>query len=293
MAKPVTLLDVLRDGFRPGPPDEAKARRLFALRALLAPKVAVAWARHIAHVHESVGAPPPPARVLGKPLRSYLKGGWSPKRRLEALLDHSRRESALLSAQTARALLAGEVFELACLAARKSSLYRLELAASFVQSTQREGEWVISLTRQGDDFPLTKLTLSLSGEADGALVIGGLQGPQAGRKRAVIDATRELHGLRPKDAALLGARALARAMGGLIVLAVGDASHVLRRLQDVDKLSGYDAYWRERGANDDPAFGFRFPALESDSGTDGRTRMKAAIIEGVEAFVARAMTGRT
>lgn len=292
MAKAVTLLDVLRDGFLPGPPDEIKARRVFALRALMAPKVAVAWANHIVNLHDSVGAPPPPARVLGKPLRSYLKSGWSPKRRLTALLDHSRRASALLSAETVRALLAGEVFELASLAARKSSVYRLELAASFVQSTQREGEWALNLTKQGDDFPLTKLTFSLSDEAGGALVIGGLQGPQTGRKRAVIDATRELHGLRPKDSALLGVRSLARAMGGLSVLAVGDASHVLRRMQDVDKLSAYDSYWRERGAADDPAFGFRFPALENDTGTDGRARMKAAIVEGAEAFVARAMTGR-
>ena len=289
MGKSLTFVDLLRGGFRAAAPGEAKARRLFALRAFMAPAVAVEWANHLAQTHASVGAPSPPARVLAKPLRSYLKGGWKPRRRLQALLDHSRRASAFLLPDAARGLLAGDVFPLARLEARKSSVYRLDLSASFVQSTQREGEWVITLAKQGEDFLLTKLTFSLSGEAGGSLVIGGLQGPEFGRKRAVIDATRELHGLRPKDAALLAVRALARAMGGLTVLAVDDASHVLLRLQDEGKFSGYDAYWRERGAAEDPAFGFRFPPLEREAGTDGRARMKATIVDGVEAFVARAM----
>ena len=60
LAKSLTLVDLLREGLRPGPPEEAKARRLFALRALMAPAVAVEWANHLADVHARVGAPPPP-----------------------------------------------------------------------------------------------------------------------------------------------------------------------------------------------------------------------------------------
>src|SRR5208337_1548071 len=49
--------------------------------------------------------------------------------------------------------------------------------------------------------------------------------------------------LRPKDATLLVARALAEGLRGADVHAVGDALHVHRTLKDDPKLASYDAYW--------------------------------------------------
>jgi len=76
------------------------------------------------------------------------------------------------------------------------------IIATIVQ-TQREGECTLRLVREGSPTLVSRLTFNFS-IVDGrlALAVGGLQGPKAGHKHEVIDATRDLHGLRPKDATL-------------------------------------------------------------------------------------------
>ena len=63
-----------------------KAMRMFLGRSLLAPVVAWRWHGRLNELHRRHDAPPPPARGLSKPLRSYLDSTWGPRRRLEALL---------------------------------------------------------------------------------------------------------------------------------------------------------------------------------------------------------------
>ena len=233
-----------------------------------------------------MGATPPTPRVLSKPLRSYLRAGWTAKQRHTALRLDAAAAAQSLAPRTLSALLSGESFALCQLAGRKGANFQLAFCASFVVHTQREGEWALTLFKIGDPTPLARLTFNLAADEEAQPVIGGLQGPQGGLKRAVIEATRALHGLRPKDAVLLAMRALARALGAGAVLAVSDANHVLERLRDTDKHSDYCAYWRERGASEDAAFGFRFPRVDPKCDSDGRGRMKAAIVASVEAFVA-------
>ena len=110
----------------------------------------------------------------------------------------------------------------------------------------------------------------------------------------MIDATRELHGLRPKDAVLLAARALAAAVGAQSVHAVSDANHVLKRLQDIAKFSGYDDYWIERGGAPGGPYGFILEALEDPgAGAKRRDDIKAAIVEGVNVFARDHRRGAT
>ena len=124
-------------------------------------------------------------------------------------------------------------------------------------------------------------------EGEPAVVVGGLQGPASAYKREIIDATRDLYGLRPKDAALLAARAFARALGFNVLHAVCDANHVLGRLQDTAKFSRYDDYWLERGGERGGPFGFVFGPLEATAPSgDRRDATKAAVVAGMEAFVA-------
>ena len=279
------LIRIVARGLFSGSRDEAKAARLFGFRALLAPRTAFIWAGHVEANRAALGAPTTPARVLGKPLRSYLMRGLSPTDRLDALLRHGRAAERLLGSEALAGLIAGEGFTIARLEARKGSVYRLELAPSDKHTTQREGEWVFAISKVGDDALLAKLTLALAGPA-GSPVVGGLQGPQSGHKRKVIEATRELHGLRPKDATVLAVRAFARALGCEPVHAVKDANHVLAEAQGGQKFSSYDAYWLERGAEPDAAFGFRFAPLRGEADGDARGRLKRRIVEGVEAFVA-------
>ena len=128
---------------------------------------------------------------------------------------------------------------------------------------QREGELAIVVASQPVGRELCRLSLCFA-RVDGepAFVIGGLQGSASTFKRDVIAATRDLHGLRPKDAALLAARAMARALGFKPVHGICDANHVQRRLQDRAKFSRYDDYWTERGGNRSGPFGFVFAPLE-------------------------------
>jgi hypothetical protein len=259
-----------------------KAFRLLVLRAALAPNVALAWARRLRKAQRRHGLPEPPARMLMKPLRSYLTRDLRPRDRLEILVRHHDWMERTFSPAFLASYYLGEATTMARAPARKGAELTVALASSLTVSTQREGEIAFLLFDASAAILLARLTLTYWRGADGpALVIGGLQGP-AGEKRAVIEATRLLYGLRPKDAIVLAARAFARALG-LPLLAVDDARHILERLHGSTKQARHDAYWLERGAEPFPSLGFRFPVLQDETGGDARARTKSLIVREVAA----------
>jgi uncharacterized protein VirK/YbjX len=265
-----------------------RGMRRFWLRTLLAPRVAWRWRAHAHGLYREHGAAPPSSQVLLKPLHGYLRRGLNPATRLGVLADHYRWFGRLFVSDCLRSLCAGEPLELARLSGRKNTRFRLCLVNATTVQTPREGECTICLTRDGDPTPLSRLTFSL-GAFDGSLVlaIGGLQGPSPGHKREVIEATRDLHGLRPKDATLLAARAIAEGLSAVSVHAVRDALHVHKTLADHPKLSSYDNYWRERGAIAGGPLGFILPPLAAIAvSSKGREGMKFAVAEGARRFVA-------
>jgi uncharacterized protein len=266
-----------------------KAVRLYVLRSMLAPRVSARWTDFIRRYYRRAGASGPVARVLAKPLRSYLHRSFGPTQRLKSLVDHYHQMDEILSRDCVRALCRGESIAIARLNGRKDTHFTVSIAASVTLATQREGELVICIARDGGETKLSKLSLSFATvEGQRALVVGGIQGPQGGHKRDVIDATRELYGLRPKDAVLLAARALAAAAAAARAHAVSDANHVLNRLQDIQKFSGYDDYWLERGAKPGGPYGFILTALDgAEPGAKGRDKLKATIVQAVQSFAAR------
>ena len=264
-----------------------KAHRLYLLRSLLAPAVSARWSGFIRSFHRRAGATPPPARVLAKPLRNYVHRSFWPRRRLILLIEHYRWFEALFSPDFIRRFCSGEALPVVALAGRRGRDYGLYVVASVVAILQREGEIAIYLARGPDEPKLCRLSFCLA-EVDGrlAMIIGGMQGPLTAHKREVIDATRDLHGLRPKDAVFLAARAMAQAFSLESVHAVGDANHVLRRLQDKSKFSSYDDYWLERGGVAQGPYGFAFGALDpAPPSGDKREAVKTAIVEAMQAFV--------
>ncbi|MGO4870471.1 MAG: DUF535 family protein [Roseiarcus sp.] len=264
-----------------------KALRLYLLRSLLAPMVSLRWSRFIREFHRNVGAADPPARVLAKPLRNYVHRAFGPRRRFELLLKHYHWFDALFSRDFIRRICSGEALRVVALPGRKGSEYRLYVVASVVAILQREGELAIYLAKGVDEPKLCRLSLCFS-EVTGRLsiVVGGIQGPLAAHKRDVIDATRDLHGLRPKDAVFLATRAMAQALGVQDVHAVSDANHALHRLQDKAKFSSYDAYWFERGGHPGGPYGFVFGPLDPIAASgDKRNAIKIAIVEAMGAFV--------
>ena len=255
-------------------------------RSLLAPRVAATWREFLEAYHRRAGAPAPEARALAKPLRSYLHGRFGPRRRLSSLLDHYGHMDAYFHSAFIARLCAGEAIAIARLRGRRDRDYDLSLVSSIQLRTQREGELAIQIVGAHDGLALCRLSFAFA-EADGqpCLVIGGVQGPVAGNKRAIIDATRDLHGLRPKDAALLALRAFARRLGSGVVHAVSDANHVLSRLQDQAKHSSYDDYWVERGAQPGGPFGYQFGVLHSDAAAGAREKLKQDIVAAVDALL--------
>ncbi len=264
-----------------------KVERLVFWRSFLAPKVAARWREFIDGYYKRAGADGPGHRVFAKPLRSYMHRAFGPKQRLSALLAHYHWMDERFSPNFIRQLCLGDALDFAVLAGKKGAVFHLRLSASIVLATQREGELAIAIVRAADNFCLSRISFSFAPYKNGqALVIGGVQGPETGFKRDVIDATRNLYGLRPKDAVLLAVRAVAEEFAPCPVLAVSDANHILRRLQDVSKHSSYDEYWRERGALPGSPFGFVFGPLAAlaDLAT-ARERAKSEIIAGISALL--------
>ena len=192
-----------------------KAMRLYLLRSLLSPIVSTRWARFIRRYHGAFEAGPPPARVLLKPVRSYIHARLGPAGRLRRLARSLPTVSPALFATSACGASAP--------ASRSSSpRSRGERGASTAwRSPPRpafrcsaRGSWRSFSSNAASRSRSAKLSLAFAHvEGRLAVLIGGLQGPPVGHKREVIDATRELRGLRPKDATLLAARAFARAIG--------------------------------------------------------------------------------
>ena len=204
------------------------------------------------------------------------------REKLRLLIDHYCLFSDLTGPGCLRAFCAGESVELALLAGRKGTQFRVFLVSSSVVQTQREGECAVCLQRVGNPMLLSRLSFTFFLDDGGVgLAIGGLQGPAPGHKRQVIEATRDLYGLRPKDAMLLAARSIA-ATFAMRVHAVSDTRHVHRPLPDDPKLSSYDRYWRERSAFAGEPLGFIFPPLREPSGAPSqREATKRIIAESV------------
>ncbi len=264
-----------------------KAHRLYLLRSLLAPTVSARWSRFIHGFHQEAGAVRPVARVLAKPLRNYVHRAYWPRRRLDLLLEHYHWFDTLFSRDFIRRICSQEALCVVTLSGRRQKDYQIFVVASVTAIMQREGELAIFLARGPNEPKLCRLSLCFS-EVAGRLsmVIGGIQGPLTSHKRAVIDATRDLYGLRPKDAVFLAARAMAQALALDGVHAVSDANHVLRRLQDKSKFSSYDAYWQERGGEAGGPYGFAFaPLAPLAASEDRREGVKIAIVEGMRVFV--------
>ena len=267
-----------------------KARRIYLLRSLLAPLVSYRWTKLIQGFHRDLGALEPVERILSKVVRSYLKRGLRPSARLSILRGHYDWVRATFSDGTLRKIASNEPIEIAAIEARKNSRYRVYLACSMVAILQREGELALFISKTPDGQKLCRLAFVFEiRDGEPTFVIGGLQGPSSAFKREVIDATREMFGLRPKDALLFALRCLAAELNINAVHAVSDRNHVLGRLQDKSKFSNYDAYWKERGALESPPYGFVFGPIEPTSGVaDKRENAKSAIADSIREFVRNA-----
>jgi uncharacterized protein VirK/YbjX len=203
------------------------------------------------------------ADLLMKPLRQYMIKDLPLEERIRLLRTHYTLLAELAGPALPRAIWNGGEVALGTLEGR-SGRYGLRLCDTARHQTRKEGEITLVLRPEGHDQPLAKLTFLLASTEQGrrGLMIGGLQGPRsADAKDAIVATTRDLHGMRPRDAVLTAAMGIARAIGAREIWAVPSNLHVhnaRERRVRAKLFVNYDEVWIERGADRDWPFGWIF-----------------------------------
>ena len=216
------------------------------LRALLHPRLTPHWL-HLLNSHPAfsdyVRTCP---RFLYKVYRPYISHALAPDERLAAIRSHYLFMFRRGLGQTmARASLGPVV--LAEAAGRSGLPYQVQLRT--VDRFDREGECVLQLTL--DDRAIYTVAFTVA-PRDGrpALSIGCVQGGKTEDAREAIRiATRELHGIRPKQLLVSLVRQLGHEYGCERMLMVSNHNRVIyKAIRNGRVLADYDALWEELGA---------------------------------------------
>ena len=211
--------------------------------------------------------------LLMKPLHQFMSMSRSSDSRIDLLEMHHTLAAEVLLPGMLETLWRGESLELGRITGR-DGVYGLWLCSPSAVLTRKEGEVTLALrdVRTGRD--LAKLTFAIvrARPETYGMMIGGIQGHRSSSaKQMVVTATRDLFGLRPKDAVLLAALAVAQSIGVREAWAVPGRLHThnARSQKHRERLhADYDAYWRERGARGDARGGwvFQVPSMPRHSG---------------------------
>jgi uncharacterized protein VirK/YbjX len=216
------------------------------LRAVLHPRQTPGWL-HLLNAHpafsEYVRNCP---RFLYKVYRPYISHALDADERLEAIRAHYdfmfRRG---LREMLARASVGAVV--LAEAAGKSGVTYQIQLRT--VNMFDREGELVLQLTQ--DDKALYTVAFTVA-PRDGRLAVsvGCIQGGKTEDAReAIRTATRELHGIRPKQLMATLVRQLGHEYGCERMVLVSNRNRVIyKAIRNGRVLADYDQLWTELGA---------------------------------------------
>lgn len=185
-------------------------------------------------------------RLLIKIYRPYLSETLDMAARLEAIRSHYafifRQGLDELIALASRAGAPLATFE-----GKTGLQYQVVLRA--ISPFEREGELVLQLKL--DEMLVYSLAFAFSGLDGGACVsIGCIQGPNhdAGQD-AIRTATRQLHGLRPKQLLLQLVSQLSHALGFEQLRLVGNRNRPIENAVRQGRVwADYDQFWQEMGA---------------------------------------------
>jgi len=220
------------------------------------------WVRFIDGYYDRyTGGVAPVEMVRTKFLRSFYSRRLKPAARLMRLKAHYDFLEGQFRAHMVRALLSGTEIRLGSMTGKSGTLYDIGLAQH--PRYRAEGDLTLFLRRRGDDVALAALTFSFARTegATPALRLGGLQGPQAeDGKQRVVDATRDLNGLRPKGAVLSAFYDIVNLFGVTDIEAVGMKNHPLNDRRHA-VFADNDAFWAEQGGEATASGDFRLPAV--------------------------------
>lgn len=185
-------------------------------------------------------------RLIYKIYRPYLSNTMSCAQRVQLLREHYRHVFSLgLGPLTVRA--ARGPVPLAGLDGKHGLPYQIQLRA--IEPMEREGELVLQLLQDGELVYGCAFSF-FNGETGMVLGIGCMQGPRGERGLQLIkDATREMHGLRPKNLMVKLLSQIAHDHGCVQLRLVGNANRAVCGATRQGKVhADYDALWQEMDA---------------------------------------------
>lgn len=251
---------------------------LFWIRFAANPPLTLGWWRWMATFAAARGYPFPHDALLQKPLSKFLVYGLSGSQRLGLLVDHFTIAEKILSRESMVRLWQGEALEMGEVQGRCEKYVCLLVLADRCGG-RHEGAFAIKLLRTRDKATLctVRFTFVYEGEGEGyTFVVGSMQGPR-NAKRLIVDATRDLSGLRPKEAVLMVLQGLVAEGRAKHFQAVSQAKHPIRyrraRRQSM-MVSDMDGFWCERSGDPNDTYGFVVP-YSRIGGSDKRNASKA------------------
>jgi uncharacterized protein VirK/YbjX len=216
------------------------------VRALAHPLLTRGWLQALNSHHALRELAHLQPRLLHKIYRPYLSSRLTQRQRLAALVSHYRFVLQHGLAPVVAQATSGRV-ELASFAGKSGAVYQIDLRA--IVPMEREGELVLQL-RCGDTLVSSVAFSFLADGHQASVGIGCLQGPQCGDGLELArEATRDLHGLRPKNLLVRLVQQLGYAYGCSQLLLVGnDNRAVLKQIRKGRVHADYNALWTEMGA---------------------------------------------
>jgi len=190
-------------------------------------------------------------RLVHKVYRHYLSKSLSCQQRVALLVDHYR---FILQQGWGKLMVdaAHDAVLLGSLPGKAGSLYHLHLSSLF--RMDREGEMVLQLTHGGEMLYTVVFTFfgcRTRAPMDVGVRIGCIQGPKGEESlRRVREATRDLHGMRPKFLMLRLVRQLAWEHGCRSMILVGNDNRAVHHSAKKNGrlLADYNGFWQELGA---------------------------------------------
>lgn len=251
---------------------------LLGMRFAANPPLTLGWWRWMAAFAASRDYPLPHDELLQKPLSKFLVYGLSGSQRLKLLIDNFAIAEKILSRESMIRLWSGETLDMGEVQGRNET-YSCRLVLADRCGGRHEGAFGIKLVRTRDKATLctVRFTFLFESARQGyTFVVGSMQGPRNG-KRLIVETTRDLFGLRPKEAVLVVLQGLVAEGDARHFRAVSQAKHPIlyrRSRRQSMLLSNIDGFWCERCGEPDNTYGFIVPYSQID-GSDRRNASKA------------------
>lgn len=219
----------------------------YLLRALVSYRHSCAWALFVLSDSRLRQIATQDRSLLFRLQRPYLRKSLSTTDKIRCLVEHYQWMLDAWPSSFTGKLYEEGIAELATIPADDGRVYRIVLSPP--GRNGKEGELVATLMLADMPLMLAAFTVHRHGDAS-AISIGCLQGYRdEGARDLLRQATRDMHGLRPRQALLVALYALAGHQGIRHLLGVPNDAHIYQeRIRTRTRVcTDFDELWREMG----------------------------------------------